>query len=145
MARYKVTVNGTPYEVHVETTASGAMQVKLGDKTATVHVQAVHVPAAPAKDAGVQPALPTSPSAKPPHRQDPNAPAVKAAICGTVVQIHVRLGAVVRRGQVLLTLEAMKMENPVLSPVSGRVKELYVKQADTVKRGDVMVVLEPSD
>jgi len=145
VARYKVTVSGTPYDVHVETTASGAMQVKLGDKTAIVHAQEVHDQPAPCGDSAGQAALPASQSATPVRHQGLSDPAVKAAMCGTVVKTHVRLGAGVRSGQVLLTLEAMKMENPVLSPVSGRVKELRVKQGDAVKRGDVMVILEPAD
>jgi glutaconyl-CoA decarboxylase len=60
---------------------------------------------------------------------------------GKVLKVAVSVGAQVNSGDVLLILEAMKMENEIQAPVSGTVKEVRVKDGDSVNTGDVLVVL----
>lgn len=64
---------------------------------------------------------------------------VKAELPGVVTSLFVQLGATVRKGQPLLVLEAMKMENEILSPRDGTVKALPVPAGKSVMRGDLLV------
>lgn len=67
---------------------------------------------------------------------------VTAPILGTVLSVKVKVGDKVKAGEVLLMLEAMKMENEILSPRDGVVKEIHVSKDQTVKAGDVLIVIE---
>lgn len=66
---------------------------------------------------------------------------LKASMPGMVVCIVAEPGAEVKKGQALLILEAMKMENEIRSPVDGTVKETKVVQGQTVEKGDLLMVL----
>lgn len=68
--------------------------------------------------------------------------AVSAQIAGRVVRIAVKPGQAVARGDVLLILEAMKMENEIKAPADGSVKDILVKEGDRVPEGTALVVLE---
>ncbi len=67
---------------------------------------------------------------------------VEAPFPGTILQIMVNAGDVVKEDEELLVLEAMKMKNPIAAPSDGRVKEIMVKVQDEVKTGQVLIVLE---
>jgi len=67
---------------------------------------------------------------------------IKAHMQGMVLKILASRGAEVRKGDLLLVLEAMKMENPIHSPVDGRVMEIFVDAGDTVQSGDVLLVVK---
>jgi pyruvate carboxylase subunit B len=67
---------------------------------------------------------------------------VKSSMQGMVLKVAVSRGSEVKRGELLLVLEAMKMENPVTSPVEGRVTEVFVDAGDVVQSGDVLLVIE---
>ncbi len=73
---------------------------------------------------------------------DSDASHVKAAMPGRVTKILVGVGDEVRRGKGLLILEAMKMENEIVSPRDGIIKELKVTAGQAVESGDEMIVLE---
>jgi len=66
---------------------------------------------------------------------------IKAPMQGTILRIPVRVGDRVEKGEVVVVLEAMKMENEIGSPVSGVVKSVKVSEGDTVVAGDVLVVV----
>ncbi|HJK75271.1 MAG TPA: biotin/lipoyl-binding protein, partial [Methanocorpusculum sp.] len=59
-----------------------------------------------------------------------------------VLDIKVQMGQKVSAGDTLLVLEAMKMENPVVSPVDGTVTEIFVENGAVVQSGDVLVVVK---
>jgi pyruvate carboxylase subunit B len=67
---------------------------------------------------------------------------IKSNMQGMVLQVLVSRGAAVKKGDTLLVLEAMKMENPIHSPVDGRVTEIFVDAGDVVKNGDVLLVVQ---
>lgn len=69
---------------------------------------------------------------------------VSAFIPGTILKVHVKKGKRVREGDVLLTLEAMKMNNMIQAPISGTVKAVNVKEGQTVTKKDVLVEIKPS-
>jgi pyruvate carboxylase subunit B len=67
---------------------------------------------------------------------------IKSNMQGMVLEVRVSAGAEVRKGDVLLVLEAMKMENPIYAPADGKVAEIFVDAGDVVQNGDVLMVVE---
>jgi acetyl-CoA carboxylase biotin carboxyl carrier protein len=67
---------------------------------------------------------------------------VKAELVGNVWKVEARSGDAVHEDDVLLILESMKMEIPVLAPVAGTVREVLVKEQEVVREGQVLVVIE---
>ncbi|KHO62758.1 Biotin-requiring enzyme [Thermoanaerobacter sp. YS13] len=67
---------------------------------------------------------------------------VTAPMPGTIVDVKIKIGDVVKRGDVLLILEAMKMENEIITPIVGRVVAVNVQKGSSVKSGDILVILE---
>ena len=120
MKYYNITVNGVAYSVSVEETAAGAAPV-----------------------AAAAPAAPATPKAAPAPAAAPKAAAgavtVKAPMPGNILDVKVSAGASVKAGDVLVILEAMKMENEILAPQDGTVASVNVNKGDTVNSGDVLV------
>ncbi|HAQ95937.1 MULTISPECIES: biotin/lipoyl-containing protein [Faecalibacterium] len=123
MKYYNITVNGVAYSVSVEETAAGAAPV-----------------------AAAAPAAPAAPKAAPAPAAAPKAAAgaagavtVKAPMPGNILDVKVQAGASVKAGDVLVILEAMKMENEILAPQDGTVASVNVNKGDTVNSGDVLV------
>jgi len=67
---------------------------------------------------------------------------IKSNMQGMVLKLMVSRSAAVKKGDTLLVLEAMKMENPIHSPVDGNVTEIFVDNGDTVRNGDVLMVVQ---
>ena len=67
---------------------------------------------------------------------------ILAPMPGTIIEVQVNIGDEVVEGQELLVLEAMKMENPIVSTADGKVKEINVKVDDKVATKQVMLVIE---
>jgi pyruvate carboxylase subunit B len=67
---------------------------------------------------------------------------IKSNMQGMVLKVNVSRGAAVRKGDTLIVLEAMKMENPIHSPADGKVIEIFVDAGDVVKNGDVLLVVQ---
>jgi pyruvate carboxylase subunit B len=67
---------------------------------------------------------------------------IKSNMQGMVLKVLVNRGAAVKKGDTLLVLEAMKMENPIHSPLDGKVTEIFVDTGDVVQSGDVLLVVQ---
>ena len=67
---------------------------------------------------------------------------LRAPISGQIVDVFVTEGSYVVKGQLLLTLEAMKMENQMKSPVKGRIREVKVKKGQLAKSGEVLLTFQ---
>ena len=123
MKYYNITVNGVAYSVSVEETAAGAAPVAA--------------PAAPAA-----PKAPAAPAAAPKAAAPAGAAGavtVKAPMPDNILDVKVAAGASVKAGDVLVILEAMKMENEIVAPQDGTVASVNVNKGDTVNSGDVLV------
>jgi acetyl/propionyl-CoA carboxylase alpha subunit len=70
---------------------------------------------------------------------------VTAPLNGQVVKVSAKVGSFVEEGDVVLTLEAMKMENEIASPASGILKILHVKTGQVVKAGELLFEVEPKN
>jgi glutaconyl-CoA/methylmalonyl-CoA decarboxylase subunit gamma len=67
---------------------------------------------------------------------------IEVPISGKIIAVNVKPGDKVKEGDVLCTLESMKMENPILAPVDGTVTEVGVKPEQVVKPGDIIAKIE---
>lgn len=118
MKKYVVKVNGKVYEVELESVSE-----------AQGHVEAPKAEVAkPAPQAAPAPVAGEGAS-------------VKAPMQGNINDIKVSVGQTVNKGDTLLILEAMKLENEIVAPVSGTVKSIHVSKGQTVDNGTVLVVL----
>jgi glutaconyl-CoA/methylmalonyl-CoA decarboxylase subunit gamma len=130
-----VTVNGRPIRVDVESKGDGDARVSVDAQTYSVSLTG----SARARSGPTT----TRPAAR--EQARPQA-AVKGAITaqmtGRVVRVAVQAGEAVASGDLLLILEAMKMENEIRAHRAGTVKEVRVTAGDRVNQGDALVVLE---
>ena len=67
---------------------------------------------------------------------------VEVPITGKIISIDVKVGDTVQEGDIICTLESMKMENPITSPVDGTVAEITVKEDQVVKPGDIIATID---
>jgi len=67
---------------------------------------------------------------------------VEAPITGTVISVEVKVGDKVEEEDVILYIESMKMENPILTPVAGTVTEIKVSPQQVVETGNVLAIIE---
>lgn len=127
MKKYKITVNGKSYDVTVE-----EMNGVKSAPTPTVTNAPAAVPVAPIQPEPAQTAASVSGEAS---------VTVKSPMPGTVMSFKVNVGQQVKRGDVLLLLEAMKMENEIVAPQDGTVIALRVSASAAVNTGDPLVDL----
>ena len=123
--KYVVTLNGKNYEVEV--TEQEAVLLNVSD-----------VAAAPAPVAAPVTAPAAVPAAAPVAGDGTKVP---SPMPGTILSVNVSVGQTVKTGEVLLVLEAMKMENDIVAPCDGTVKQLLVSKGSTVNTDDVLVVM----
>ena len=114
MRKFLVNVNGTSYEVEVEEIS--------GEVKAPATAAAEPRPAAPAAGGAAE--------------------TISAPMPGTIVGINIKVGDSFKRGQVLIVLEAMKMENEILAPRDGRVVAINTSKGSNVNSGDVLIAFE---
>jgi biotin carboxyl carrier protein len=130
--RYKVTLNNKVYEVEVEETS--AMLVDEYEALAPV-APAAPVAAAPAVVPAAAPAAAPAPVAAAAGEQ------VTAPMPGTILKVNAAQGAAVKKGDILVVLEAMKMENEILAPKDGTVAQIAVTKGATVDTGALLAVI----
>ena len=127
MKTYNITVNGVTYVVNVEEVADGA---------------SVAAPAsAPVAAPKAAPAAPVAPKAAPAASGKAGAVSVKAPMPGNIMKVNFKAGDAVKKGDVLVVLEAMKMENDICAPQDGVVASVEVNQGATVETDAVLVTL----
>ena len=74
--------------------------------------------------------------------EEPNPNLIESYIPGTVIHIAVKEGQAVKEGELLLVLQAMKMDNKITAPFAGKIKKLYVSKGSKVPKGELMVEME---
>lgn len=124
---YIVKINDKEYEVEVEKGQANIV------KTTTIAVPTPPPVAAPTQAAPA----PASPAAVPVEGE-----VVQSPIPGTILDIKVGAGASVKKGDVLIILEAMKMENEVLAPSDGVVAQILVTKGSSVATGDALISIQ---
>ena len=120
MKTYTITVNGNVYDVTVESGASGAAPVAAAPKAAPKAAPAPKAAAPAGAQGGVK---------------------VNAPMPGKILGVKVAAGQAVKKGDVLVVLEAMKMENEIVAPQDGTVASVNTSVGEQVEAGAVLVTL----
>lgn len=131
--KYKVTLNKRVYEVEVE--EGSAMLVDEYELAAPA------APAAPAPVAAAAPAAAAPVAAAPAAAGLAAGTVIEAPMPGNVLKINVAQGQTVKEGDVLLVLEAMKMENEITATKSGTVAQIVTAKGAVVETGSPLVVI----
>ena len=131
MRKFNITVNGVSYEVEVE-------EVGAGFAAPVAPVAPAPVAAAPVAAAPKAAAPAAAPKAAAPVA---NGLKVVSPMPGTILDVKVSVGASVKKGDILMILEAMKMENEIVAPEDGTVAQVNVQKGASVNSGDVLCVL----
>ena len=118
MKKYRVTVNGTAYEIELEELTGAAPAPAAAPVAAPA---AAPAPAAAAPAGGEQ---------------------VTSPMPGTILSINVAAGDTVKRGQVLMLLEAMKMENEIMCPCDGKIASVNTSKGASVESGTLLCVIQ---
>ncbi len=134
MKKYNINVNGTVYAVEVEEVGGSTATAPSAPAAAPVAATPAAAPAAPAPAAAPAAPAPSAPSA--------GAQKVDCPMPGTILDIKVNVGDAVTEGQVLIILEAMKMENEITAPSAGTVDSIPVSKGAPVNAGDVLISLK---
>lgn len=125
MKSYTITVNGTVYDVTVEEKGSGAPA------------------AAPAPAPAAAPAAAPAPAPKAPASSGKaGSVQVEAPMPGKILAVKANPGQSVKKGEVILLLEAMKMENEVVAPQDGTIASINVNSGDMVEAGNVLATMD---
>ena len=127
--KYIVTLNGKNYEVDV--TETDAVITSVAPAAAPVAAAPVAAPAA----------APAAPAAAPVAAATAEGTKVQAPMPGNILAVNVTAGQAVKEGDVLFILEAMKMENEIVAPVSGTVKQVLATKGSVVETDAVLAVI----
>ena len=125
MKNLRVTVNGVEYDVQVEEMDEVSSNVEA-DENKNKSLNKFETP----KEKSVKPSPAFS-----------DAESVNAPMPGTILSINVNKGDSVKKGQVLLILEAMKMENEIIAPKDGTVESVNVNKGENVESGVSLVFI----
>ena len=119
MKIYKVKVNGIVYEVELESVSESAKQITSEAKQEVKE----EVKAQPAQVASGEGTV------------------IKAPMQGNIIKVNVNVGDAVKKGQVVCVLEAMKLENDIVTPVDGVVKQVLIEKGQQVNNQETIVVI----
>ena len=137
MKSFKYTINGNVYKVHISSVVDDIAEVEVNGTPYQVKMEK------PAKKQMVtlkRPAqAPTTASGEPAASTTKGA--VKSPLPGVILQVNCKVGDTVKRGQNLLVLEAMKMENNINADRDGKIIEIKVNKGDSVLEGADLVVI----
>jgi len=126
MKKFNITVNGATYQVEVE------------EVSAPVAVKAAPAAAAAAPKA----AAPKAAAAVAPAEVGAGDTAVASPMPGKIIKVLVEAGKAVKKGDVLMILEAMKMQNEITAPVDGTIKSVNAAADQGVKTNDILAVIK---
>jgi len=126
MKKFIVTVNGKKYDVEVEEVKDIAGEEKSPEETATKNEVKTSAKSTPVEV----------------KNEVKDGSAINAPMPGTILDVKVSQGQAVKKGDVLLILEAMKMENEITSPYDGTVISINVSKGASVNTGDVLLYVK---
>lgn len=135
MKEFKFTIDGKQYNAAVNELEDNFAEVTLNGKTYKVELEKEEAPAAAAVRRPA--AAAAAPAAAPAGLMT-----VKSPLPGSIVKVLVKAGQAVKKGDVLLTMESMKMENNVTAEADGTVKAIYVEPGKNVMQDDKLLDLE---
>ena len=133
MKNYTITVNGNTYQVTVEE--------GFGSPIVTQPVQAAQ-PVAPVQAVAPTLAPAAAPAAPAPTGGSAGKEKVDSPMPGKIISLKVNVGQSIKKGDVVVILEAMKMENEIVAPVDGTIASINVSAGQSVEAGDLLVTID---
>lgn len=146
MKEFAFKINGAEYKCAVEEIEAGKTKVTVNGKVYEVETEAPKAAPVAAKPAAAPAPKPAAaPAASKAEAKPAAAPAaglqVKSPLPGSVIKVLVSEGQAVKKGDTLLTLESMKMENAIMAEADGTVKQIAVTPGQNVMQDDLLIVL----
>ena len=147
MKEFKYKINGNEYKVAVGEIKDNVAHLEVNGTAYEVEMEEAPKPEPVKVKPVVRPAAAAAPAAAATAAAAPARPAagksgVKAPLPGVILDVKVSVGAEVKKGDLLLILEAMKMENTILADRDGKVTAINVRNGDSVLEGTDLVVIE---
>jgi len=139
MKKFRVEVDGEEYIVNIEEISSEVKSQSSAEVNSSAQVQKKTAPVKSKKAAPVSKQKSASEMAPPPEVGEGD---IVAPMPGSILEINAKKGEEITKGDTLIILEAMKMENEISAPQSGTVKEIKVRVGDSVDAEDILLVIE---
>ena len=141
MKAYKFKINGKEYNVAVNGIEGKNADVTVNGVNYQVELENEVSPAVAAAPAAAAPAAQAAPAAAAAPKPAGAGKKIESPLPGVIIGVDVKEGQAVKRGQKVAVIEAMKMENEILSDVDGTITAIHVKQGDSVLEGaDIVTV-----
>jgi biotin carboxyl carrier protein len=145
MKEYKYKINGNVYKVTIGDIEDNVAQVEVNGTPYKVEMEQAPKKAAPVirpvvREAATTPAQQTTTVTKP--AAAPGKSGIKSPLPGVILDLKVNVGDTVKRGQTLIILEAMKMENNINADKDGKVTSILVSKGESVLEGTDLIVIE---
>lgn len=140
MKKYNLIINGNEYNVGIVQVEGNQVTVEVNGTTYDVQMDKKETKAKKTPTLVRSSGIPASSTKTPEVRAKAAAGGnkVTAPLPGTILHIHVKVGDTIKKGQNLLTMEAMKMENSILAEKDGVVSAIVVKEGQVVLQGDTL-------
>ena len=144
MKEYKYTINGNKYDVAINEVNDTTAKVTVNGEEYTVEWEkpVEEKPVVKVQPVAAKPTAAKAPAAQPAAATAVNGHAIKTPLPGVIIDVKVNVGDTVAKGQTVVVLEAMKMENNINADREGKVTAIQVAKGDTVADGAVLIVLE---
>ena len=144
MKEYKYTINGNKYDVAINEVNDTTAKVTVNGEEYTVEWEkpVEEKPVVKVQPVAAKPSAAKTPAAQPAAAAAVNGHAIKTPLPGVIIDVKVNVGDTVAKGQTVVILEAMKMENNINADREGKVTAIQVAKGDTVADGAVLIVLE---
>lgn len=142
MKEYKYKIKGVPYDVKINSVEENIAKVEVNGVEFEVELEKPVATPKPVVRAVAAPVKTIEPPKAAQEAVAAGVVGVRAPLPGTIVDIKVAVGAEVKKGQTLVILEAMKMENNIDAECDGKVTSVKVNKGDTVMEGAVLVTIE---
>jgi biotin carboxyl carrier protein len=144
MGTVTLTINGTAYSVSVKRMSRDSATVEVNGEAYEVEISRESGSAPQATSAPPSPVVTASVSSPPVASRSAVAGGsgeIRAPMPGKIIDVLVSVGDIVRAGDKVLRMEAMKMENEIFAPVDGSVTEVAVQEGKDVEEGQLLVVI----
>ena len=144
MKEYKYTIDGNKYEVAINEVNDTTAKVTVNGAEYTVEWEkpVEEKPVVKVQPVAAKPAVAAAASAAAPTAAPVNGHAIKTPLPGVIIDVKVNVGDTVKKGDTVVVLEAMKMENNINADRDGKVTAVQVAKGDTVADGAVLIIIE---
>ena len=144
MKEYKYTIEGNKYEVAINEVNDTTAKVTVNGTEYTVEWEkpVEEKPVVKVKPATAKPVVPAASAPTAPTAAPVSGNTIKTPLPGVIIDVKVNVGDTVTKGQTVVVLEAMKMENNINADRDGKVTAIQVAKGDTVADGAVLIVLD---